>query len=146
MTTDPEQDLTVHPAEDDTPFEWLDDDAGPVVRPYAVIGGRTRHTGQFDVLAFVATTDRAATSDRPADRDGDSRNLQPEHRRILERARDPVSVAELGAHLDLALGVLRVLLSDLLAEDLIVVHEPLDGATRPAENVLEAVIDGLRAL
>jgi len=117
-------------------FEWLDDGAGPVVRPYTVSGGRTRHTGRFDVLAFVAATDK----------DADLGGLQPEHRRILDRARLPVSVAELGAHLDLALGVVRVLLGDLLAEDLIVVHEPLDGATRPAVNVLEAVIDGLRAL
>jgi hypothetical protein len=121
--------------ETDPGHEWLDDEAGPVVRPYAVIGGRTRHSGQFDVIAFVVTTGRPAGA-----------QLQPEHRSILERSTEPVSVAELSAHLDLALGVVRVLLSDLLAEELIVVHEPLDGANRPAENVLEAVIDGLRAL
>jgi hypothetical protein len=121
--------------ETDRGHEWLDEDAGPVVRPYAVIGGRTRHSRQFDVIAFVVVTGRAPGA-----------QLQPEHRRILERAAEPVSVAEVSAHLDLPLGVIRVLLSDLLAEELIVIHEPLDGATRPAENVLEAVINGLRSL
>ena len=34
--------------------EWLDQDAGPVVRPYALTGGRTRPVGErFDLLALV---------------------------------------------------------------------------------------------
>jgi hypothetical protein len=123
-------------AEDSFEYEWMDDDAGPVVRPYTVSGGRTQHTGRYDVLAFVKVTGVR----------GDDRELQPEHQRILDRAREPVSVAELGAHLDLALGVVRVLLGDLEAKGLIVIKEPVDGADRPAADVLEAVIDGLRAL
>jgi hypothetical protein len=120
--------------ESDPGHEWLDDEAGPVVRPYAVTGGRTKHARQFDVVAFVVATGRHGSG-----------HLQPEHRRVLERAVEPVSVAEVAAHVDLPLGVVRVLLSDLLADELIVVHEP-DGAHRPAENVLEAVINGLRSL
>jgi hypothetical protein len=127
----------VLPEEPAAEHDWLDEDAGPVVRPYTVSGGRTWHTGRFDVLAFVVAVDRAPT---PADA------LQPEHHRILARSASPVSVAELGAHLDLALGVVRVLLSDLVAAELIVVHEPIDAANRPEEHVLKAVINGLRAL
>jgi Protein of unknown function (DUF742) len=125
--------------------EWLDDDAGPVVRPYAVSGGRTRGSSRFDVLAFVVAT-QADRPTPPGVGAPQAQHLQPEHRRILDRARTPVSVAELGAHLNLPLGVVRVLLSDLLQERLIAIHEPVDGAKRPEENVLKAVIDGLRAL
>lgn len=135
------------PEDTATEHEWLDEDAGPVVRPYTVSGGRTRHTGQFDILAFVVVTERAvlecAATERAVNAPDD---LQPEHRRILERAREPVSVAELSAHLDLALGVVRVLLGDLVQADLVAVHEPVDAANRPQEHVLKAVINGLRAL
>ena len=33
---------------------WLDAEAGPVVRPYALTRGRTRHSGEaFDLVATV---------------------------------------------------------------------------------------------
>ena len=36
---------------------WLDAEAGPVVRPYALTQGRTRHTGEsFDLVATVMAT------------------------------------------------------------------------------------------
>ena len=39
------------PANDE---RWLDAEAGPVVRPYALTQGRTRHTGEsFDLVATV---------------------------------------------------------------------------------------------
>ena len=116
---------------------WLDGDAGPVVRPYAMTGGRVRPAaGGFDLVAFVVA--RPYHGPLPV-------HLQPEHRAILDVARGPLSVAEIAAHLDLALGVVRVLLGDLLAERLIAMHEP-DTAGLPDENILKAVVNGLRAL
>ena len=117
--------------------DWLDSDAGPVVRPYAVTGGRARPSaGQFDLLAFVqAAADPAL-----------GLFLQPEHRAILERTREPITVAELASHLDLAVGVVRVLLGDLLQQRLITMNEPDLGANKPDERVLKAVINGLRSL
>ena len=48
------------PANDE---RWLDAEAGPVVRPYALTQGRTRHAGEsFDLVATVMTT-RAAIAD-----------------------------------------------------------------------------------
>ena len=42
------------PANDE---RWLDAAAGPVVRPYAVTQGRTRHSGEaFDLVATVTAT------------------------------------------------------------------------------------------
>jgi hypothetical protein len=114
--------------------DWLDADAGPVVRPYAVTGRRSKAT-PIDLVAFVQAVADTSTG----------MFLLPEHRAILDRARTPVTVAELAGHLDLALGVVRALLDDLSQQRLITIKEP-DGAGRPDERVLKAVINGLRAL
>lgn len=120
--------------------DWLDDDAGPVVRPYAVTGGRVRPvTGRFDLMAFVLAAPGAAGSPEAAE-------LQPEHRAILAMAHRPVSVAELAAGLDLLVGVVRVLLGDLLAAGLVALHEPSAMAHLPDDDILQAVVNGLRAL
>ena len=78
------------------------------------------------------------------------RHLQPEHYAILARTREPVTVAELASHLDLALGVVRVLLGDLLQQGLIEMHEPVYdqsvGPQRPDDRILKAVVNGLRSL
>ena len=119
--------------------EWLDAEAGPVVRPYTMTGGRVRPiAGGFDLVAFVL-------ADRAADPAG-HQHLPPEHRQIIGMARQPVSVAELAAHLDLAVGVVRVLLGDLLAGGLIALHEPPATAYLPDDDILKAVANGLRAL
>jgi len=122
--------------------DWLDAEAGPVVRPYAVSSGRSAaRTGGWgkatpiDLVAFVHAVDDTSTG----------MFLLPEHQAILDRAKTPVTVAELAGHLDLALGVVRVLLDDLLQQRLITIDEP-DGAGRPDARVLKAVINGLRSL
>jgi Protein of unknown function (DUF742) len=44
--------------------QWLDRNAGPVVRPYALTGGRTRPTGEIiDLLATVTSTDSIAADE-----------------------------------------------------------------------------------
>jgi hypothetical protein len=121
------------------PHDWLDSDAGPVVRPYAVTGGRVHPTGaKIDLLAFVV-------AGAPEGADGLA-HLQPEHRRIVGLAQQPVSVADLAADLDLALGVVRVLLGDLLSTGLIALYEPPASANHPHDDILKAVVNGLRAL
>jgi hypothetical protein len=129
-------------ADDDVPDEWLDEDAGPVVRPYAVTGGRTRSTtGEFDLIALVVATQPAATLDI---------GLSPEHVAIVRLCQRPLSVAEISAHLDLPVGIVRVLLGDLLDEGLILAHGPQadtpSAGQAPGPAVLRAVINGLRSL
>ena len=118
--------------------DWLDRDAGPVVRPYAVTQGRVPSAaGAFDLVAFVVATLPSAP---------DAPHLQPEHHAIIAAAWQPVSVAELASQLDLALGVIRVLLGDLRSAGLISLYEPA-AANQPHDvNVLKAVANGLRAL
>jgi hypothetical protein len=117
---------------------WLDHDAGPVVRPYAMIQGRVAPSGcEFDLVAFVvATASEAAPSP----------SLQPEHLAIVGAAREPTSIVELASKLDLALGVLRVLLGDLRSAGLISLYEPPAAAKPHDVDVLKAVVNGLRAL
>jgi Protein of unknown function (DUF742) len=117
--------------------DWWDAEAGPVVRPYTMTQGRVRpEAGAFDLVAFVVA--------KPSR--GGLRHLQPEHRAILARAEEPISVAELAAHLDLPLGVVRVLLGDLLAAGLIAMHEASTSPRFPHDDVLKAVVHGLRSL
>lgn len=116
-----------------------DEEAGPVVRPYAVTGGRTRADHQvLDLVALVAASGVRARS---------AHRLVAEHHRILAlSAAEALSLAELSAYLDLPLGVVRVLLGDLLAAELVVVHRPpAPDVLASDQSLLEAVIDGLRA-
>jgi hypothetical protein len=117
---------------------WLDGDAGPVVRPYTMTQGRVRPvTGGFDLVAFVVATAPGVPL---------APRLQPEHRAIIAASWEPVSVAELASRLDLAVGVVRVLLGDLLSAGLISMYEPPAVSQPHDENVLKAVVNGLRAL
>jgi hypothetical protein len=117
--------------------DWFDAQAGPLVRPYTLTGGRARTTARLDLVTYVVAT--RATRDR-------NRFLTPEQRRILKEARQPTSVAEMASHLDLALGVVRVMLADLLAEGLIALSEPDIAPGHPDTATLEAVIHVLRTL
>lgn len=113
---------------------WLDSDAGPVVRPYAVTQGRVSPAGRVDVVAYVVATQAKASVAR----------LQPEHYAIVKAAARPIPVAELAARIDLPLGAIRVLLGDLRSAGLVSLYEP-PAATRPRNDVLKAVVHGLRA-
>ncbi|OII66759.1 DUF742 domain-containing protein [Streptomyces sp. CC77] len=121
---------------------WFDDDAGPLVRPYTMTRGRTgsctRH--RLDLIAVVVP--------EPAvDDPGRDRELSPEHVEIVERCVDcPCSVAELAADMDLPVGVVRVLVGDLLDEELVHVTRPVPPAELPDVSILREVINGLRAL
>jgi hypothetical protein len=55
-------------------------------------------------------------------------------------------VAEIASHLDLPIGIVRVLLGDLLDRELIRVHHPGPTTQLPTERLFKEVIDGLRAL
>ncbi|GGO79391.1 DUF742 domain-containing protein [Nonomuraea cavernae] len=117
------------------PAQWLDEDAGPIVRPYALIRGRTRSSGEM--LDLIATV--SAIGDPP---DG----LGPEQQLILRVACEPITVADLAVELDLPIGVVRVLLGDLLDGGLISVKSPSAARPRANEGILKEVINGLRAL
>ena len=117
---------------------WVDRDSGPVVRPYALTGGRTEPaTGEMlDLISIVA---RSGAGDR------DQAGLSPECRKILALCGNPVTVADVASDTALPLGVVRVLLADLLVQGRLTVMRQNAGE-RPSTDLLEEVLDGLRAL
>jgi uncharacterized protein DUF742 len=126
------------PAEASGDLHWLDYDAGPVVRPYAMTQGRVAPSGgEFDLVAFVVAVVPDGVS---------MPGLQPEHHAIVAAAWEPISVVELASTLDLSIGVIRVLLGDLRSAGLISLYEPPAAAQPHDVDVLKAVVNGLRAL
>ncbi|WP_409473735.1 DUF742 domain-containing protein [Streptomyces sp. HC307] len=123
--------------------QWYDSEAGPLVRPYAMTGGRTKPGPigvRFDLIALVTLDPGAPDID-------DDIALGPEHRTLIELCRtETQSVAELAADADLPVGVVRVLLGDLLELGCVTVSRPVPPAQLPDERILREVIEGLRAL
>ncbi|MCX5416866.1 DUF742 domain-containing protein [Streptomyces sp. NBC_00059] len=111
----------------------------PLVRPYAMTGGRTRPRYQLAIEALVSTT-------------ADPSRLQgqlPEHQRICRLCIEIKSVAEISALLSIPLGVARILVADLAEAGLVAIHQPGgDEAAggQPAVTLLERVLSGLRKL
>jgi len=116
---------------------WLDQEAGPVVRLYALTRGRAKPVGTaLDVVDVVGAIE-AALMHGPL--------LPPEHRRVLYMCTRPIAVADLASQAGLPLGVVQVLLSDLHQRGLINVVRPAQDRTRD-ESVLRQVLNGLKAL
>ena len=117
---------------------YLDWDAVPVVRPYAVTQGRTAPTGAAHVGlidAVVATGEWPQPHFRPG----------PEQRRILELCHRPKPVVDLASETDLPVGVVRVLLGDLIDEGLVRVI-PAQRKPHTDQRLLRMVLDGLQSL
>ncbi len=117
---------------------WLDREAGPVVRPYALTQGRTLPSGgaSFGLIdVVVATSERPPEHFRPG----------PEHRRILSLCRRPTPVVDLTSEIDLPLGVVRVLLGDLASEGMLRVLSTQKQSVTD-ERLLRMVLDGLESL
>jgi hypothetical protein len=125
------------PAGEENFQTWYDEDAGPLVRSFAVTGGRARTKASVDLLAFVVATEGAR---------GVIWQTQPEHRTILAHASNPISLAELASQVDLPLGVVRVLLGDLVELDAVAIQEPVAVSSKHDDHVLKAVINALRTL
>ncbi|WP_214409891.1 DUF742 domain-containing protein [Sphaerisporangium fuscum] len=121
----------------DSGERWLDQEAGPIVRPYTLTRGRTRPSGPaFDMVAVV----RIVPGARP--RPG----LTPEHLRILRMCAQPMSVVDLASESGLSLNVVRILLGDLRDQKLVTVRPPATVSQLPEERLLREVIQGLKAL
>jgi hypothetical protein len=109
-----------------------------LLRAYAVTGGRTRpHHADLELESLVSTTDLGA---RRATR------LGMEHRAIAQLCMTMLSIAEVSAHLDLALGVTRVLVGDMAADGLLAVNRPEISRKGPDVALLKRVLHGLRGI
>jgi hypothetical protein len=113
--------------------------SNPLVRPYAMTGGRTRPRYQLAIEALVHTTAQ------PHQMQGQL----PEHQRICNLCREIKSVAEVSALLTIPLGVARILVADLAEAGLVAIHQPggdESAGGQPDVTLLERVLSGLRKL
>ena len=110
---------------------------GRMVRPYAITGGRTGERGP----ELALETQVFATA----------KGLENRHRyrweagRAIEAAETTTALVEIAAHLDVPLGVARVVVSDLIGEGALAVNEPEPSASSYTQ-LLEKVLDGIRNL
>ena len=116
----------------------LDDDesSSSAVRPYFLTGGRTQTDRPISIEALVQLSphgERAIGS------------LHFERRALADVVRSPISVAEVAARIGVPLGVARVLVADMAAESLVVLHE---ASTRMQDDIalITRLIHGVRTL
>ncbi len=107
------------------------------VRQFALTGGRA---AAADVLAIETMV---MSTLAPVD---DVGILAPEHEAIIELARQPVSIAEVAAHIRLHLGVARVLVADLIRGGHLSVVSQATDPDGPDLEVLERLLDAFRKL
>jgi uncharacterized protein DUF742 len=119
---------------------WRGRNSGPVVRPYAVTGGRTEPAdGEvLDLIAVVVATGLPAAPE--------AGRQSPEHRRILALCGQQITVADLASDTALPVGVVRVLIADLTMQGAVTVVRQQPTDKRSEKNVLQEILDGLRAL
>lgn len=115
---------------------WYDDAAGPLVRPYAVTGGRT-HAGHYelDLITLVVAIDP----------DTHAPLVEPEHAEVLRLCAYPCSVAEVAAKLDMPIGVAKVLISDLIDRNYIIFRSGWQPVS-PDLDMMQKVLNGIRNL
>lgn len=105
-------------------------DTSALVRPYARTGGRTQASYDLGLETLVSTEEqhlvRATNEQLP----------------MMRLCVQPKSVAEIAALSDIPLGVARILLSDLISEGLVAVHQ----RETPDIGLLERVLAGLHRL
>jgi hypothetical protein len=114
-----------------------EDPRGALVRPYAVTRGRTEPSRNIAIEAVLLTTPRGRQESRFAGRDKQV---------IASLCGQPQSLAEIAAYTRLPLGVSRVLVADMVADELLALHEPLEDEADDRMEVLERVLSGLRRL
>ncbi|MFJ8814303.1 DUF742 domain-containing protein [Amycolatopsis thermoflava] len=110
-----------------------------LARPYAWTEGRTQPAVELAIEALVQTTTEGQTLPY-------NRASAPSV--VTQLCLRPRSVAEIAAHLNIPLGVAKVIVSDLLGAGLVTVRDTLgDNATwDERHDLLEWVLSGLRTL
>lgn len=117
----------------------MEDDPGPLVRPFVMTRGRAGtdlHGLDILTLVMAARTDADVTA------------LDREYREILRLCQHrAVSVAEIAAQMNLLLAAVKVLVADLIDAGYLIHRSPRQVvADRPDVILLQAVLEGVRKL
>lgn len=116
---------------------------GRLVRPYTMTGGRTGR--DLPPIALEALVTATPTGQRMREQ------LRWEASRIIDLTRRGMAVVELSARLDVPIGVVRVLVSDLAGRDAVHLTEPRDEPVSEEDGLayaalLKRVLDGIKSL
>ncbi|MCE7009709.1 DUF742 domain-containing protein [Kibdelosporangium philippinense] len=116
---------------------WVDDEAGPLVRPYAMTRGRTRPANpDLNMITLVVAAKDVI----------DTVALDADYVSILELCHQPLSIAELAARMNVPIVVVKVLVSDLIEQREVIARNPTRDVRVPDMKLLQAVLDGVRRL
>jgi hypothetical protein len=116
---------------------WYDEEAGPLVRPYAVTRGRTRSARtDLNMITLVVANGHENAS------------MEPEYMDIMGICEHPQSIAEISAKLGLPLAVIKILIADLIEGGFLIFRSPPStiNSEPPDMYILQAVLDGIRRL
>ncbi|MFG2513646.1 DUF742 domain-containing protein [Streptomyces sp. NPDC048584] len=100
-----------------------------------VVAGPDGERADLDLVTLIV----AGSPDPPP-------SATPEQAALLRLCAAPLSVAELSAYLSLPFGVVTVLLTDMLAAELVQARFPIVREALPDRSLLEAVMHGLQRL
>ncbi|WP_067572369.1 DUF742 domain-containing protein [Nocardia acidivorans] len=117
---------------------WYEEDSGPLVRLFAVTRGRGgARRPELSMTTQLVDAQRGTSMWR----------TEPEYADIVRMCRNPISVAEVSAHLRLPLAVTKVLVGDLIDDGRLVFRmpPPPTGSTSDM-GLLTAVLEGIRSL
>jgi hypothetical protein len=115
-----------------------DEEPDSVVRPYTITRGRTRPARrEIEFETLVWTTSTAASSPPPTN---------AHWRAVADLCREVVSLVEVAAHLELPIGVARVLIGDMAEAGLLYLQRPQQVSDAVEIALLEKVLDGLHRL
>ena len=115
------------------------DPRGHLIRPYTFTRGRTEPTREVAIEAVLVATPQGRQEAPFAGRD---------KQLIADLCdRQPQSLAEVAAHTRMPLGVARVLVAEMVTEDLLTLNDTTVNDTYAERmDLLEKVLDGLRKL
>lgn len=116
---------------------WYDEDAGPLVRLYARVGGRNPVPRDDIGLSTLihCTPDVAAPHGLPADQQA-----------VLRLSRRPIALPEIAVRLGLPLGPTRLLLGELRDAGLVRTGRPAEDSRDAHAALLQRLLTGLRSL
>jgi hypothetical protein len=112
---------------------WQDWSEGGPERLYVVTWGRDRPAQRvpLDLVTLIVT------------RQGPEPGMHPEQAAILHMCANPLSVAEISAHLSLPASTVTLLVAELVETGRVGARAPMRASSRPDAALLEAVIHGL---
>jgi Protein of unknown function (DUF742) len=117
------------------------------VRQYALVGKRARsNAADFPLDTLVKAVAGEASLAGNALQSRELMGLRGEHLSLLKLCATPISIAEIGAHLKVHLGVARVLVGDVLERGLIAMSDTTTSNDPLSVDSLERLLDDLKAL